>query len=440
VRARPDWPFAPRRWPFFYGWVVAAGAAWGFIASIPGQTMGVSVYTDHLIAATGLDRFDLSNAYLVGTLISGLVIPFAGPWVDRLGCRTAGIAAALIQGVTLFALAALPWLLAPFAGGASAWSVAFVLLAVGFAFLRFSGQGMLTLVSRTMIGKWFERRRGLVSGVVSLFVAFSFASAPLFLQLGIEALGWRGSWVLLGLVAGLATAALAAVVFRDNPEECGLRMDGVAPDAPPGSEDRPGFREFTRGEALRTAAFWIPVLGLSFHGLIITGLTFHIVALGREHGLVTREAVAIFLPGAAVSTSTGFLVGLIADRVRLAWLVAALAVFQALCLVGFAFWEHPWMQMLLILGWGAGAGCWGPLSTIALPRFFGRRHLGAIGGVLMSSLVIASALGPSFMAGIERAVGSFTPSLMGMLVLPALLLLAAPFVRTPQAVPEVITE
>ena len=38
-----EWPFSPRKFPFFYGWVMVAGSIMAVIASIPGQTMGVGV-------------------------------------------------------------------------------------------------------------------------------------------------------------------------------------------------------------------------------------------------------------------------------------------------------------------------------------------------------------------------------------------------------------
>ena len=79
----PNRPFAPARVPIFYGWVIVAVATLGVVMSIPGQTMGVSVFTDHLIEATGLTRLELSNAYLVGTVISGLLLPRGGRLLDR---------------------------------------------------------------------------------------------------------------------------------------------------------------------------------------------------------------------------------------------------------------------------------------------------------------------------------------------------------------------
>ena len=43
-----EFPFAPAGSPIFYGWVIVIVATIGKIASIPGQTIGVGVFTDSL--------------------------------------------------------------------------------------------------------------------------------------------------------------------------------------------------------------------------------------------------------------------------------------------------------------------------------------------------------------------------------------------------------
>ena len=63
-------PFEPARFPFFYGWILLGSGTIGLLMSAPGQTVGVSVFTDSLIEALGLTRSLLSLGYLVGTLAS----------------------------------------------------------------------------------------------------------------------------------------------------------------------------------------------------------------------------------------------------------------------------------------------------------------------------------------------------------------------------------
>ena len=62
-----DLPFKPSKFPVNYGWIILIAGICGVIMSIPGQTMGVSVFTDYLIEALKIERFELSNACLLYT-------------------------------------------------------------------------------------------------------------------------------------------------------------------------------------------------------------------------------------------------------------------------------------------------------------------------------------------------------------------------------------
>lgn len=526
----PNFPFAPARWPVFYGWTVFATATLGIVASIPGQTMGVSAFTDALIDATGLSRLQFSNAYLVGTLASGMLLPAGGTAIDRLGTRAAAVASCLALGLVLWALSVADRLaiaLAELLGLPAGW-VAFGTLAIAFLCLRFSGQGMLTLTSRTALGKWFDRRRGFVSGLSGVFVSFGFAGAPLAFSWAIDLAGWRGAWRGLGLLVGLGMGAIAWLLLRDNPEECGLRMDGdgekggqdggvrtqgdreirseiqpetqseiqpktqsethseidskirpeaylevtsktdreISPEIPPkiqpeippeiqpeippepqpdsdrqgrepiAPDRRPQFvaprRDYTRPEALRTLAFWATTLVLASQALSVTGVTFHIVDLGAEAGLARQAAVSIFLPIAIVATTTGYLVGLVADRAPLHLIFAGMALFQGMGLASVAHLDASLGWALTIAGLGVSGGCFGTLATATLPRFFGRSHLGAISGAQMTSMVVASALGPSVLAAVQQQFGSYRFGLygFGLLTLPLAALVLR--VRNPQ--------
>jgi len=46
-----------------------------------------------------------------------------------------------------------------------AWTAAFLPVTLVFFLVRYWGQGMLTIASRNMIGKWFNHRRSLAVGV-----------------------------------------------------------------------------------------------------------------------------------------------------------------------------------------------------------------------------------------------------------------------------------
>ena len=102
---KPNFPFKPKRFPFFYGWIVTIVATLGMASSIPGQTMGIGVFTEYLIEKTGLTRLEISTAYMVGTIISALLIPFAGRFLDKIGARTMIIISGFGLGLGLLFLA-----------------------------------------------------------------------------------------------------------------------------------------------------------------------------------------------------------------------------------------------------------------------------------------------------------------------------------------------
>jgi len=437
---RPDIPFRPTAFPFYYGWIVLAASTVGLVMSAPGQTIGVSVFTESLLDATGLSRVEFSNAYLMGTLASGMMLPYAGSVIDRIGVRSGVIWASIGLGLVVAYLSQVDRLAARISSfGVSETVAAYALLTVGFLGLRFSGQGVLTLVCRTMLGRWFERRRGLVSSISGPFASFAFAGSPLLLAGWVTHSGWRGAWLEISLVVGIGMALFGWLFFRENPEGCGLQIDG-GPDpairaAEDGTEPTPAVvrqPDFTRAEALRTAAFWIVTLGISNHAMVGTGIALHIVDLGAEVGLTEADALGIFLPITLISVPTGIVMGLAVDRFPMRFLLMAMMVGQVLMFGLAPRLGDPVLYWLCIAGWGFSGGFYGPLSVAAIPNFFGRTHLGAISGVMMMVIVIASALGPAVLATVKATFGSYGVGLEVLAFLPLGIFFVAPFTRDPR--------
>ncbi len=425
----PEFPFSPRRWPFPYGYWVLVMMIIGTAASIPGQTMGVSVFNAPLAGATGLSALQLSITYGVGTGLSSLLLPFGGKLIDRWGCRRTAVCAALGMAATLLLFANIEALLAASIAGPVATGL--VLTTALFAALRFSGQGMLTLSARTMLGRWFDRHRGRAAAISGVIIGFAFSSAPLTLKLLRDGVGWRWAWIVLALGVGGGMALLAWLFFRDNPEECGLEVDGGPARADAKRPPRAAVVERSRAEALRTAAFWAVALLLGSHATVFTGIAFHIEAIGAEAGLDSTAAVGVFLPMAVIGTISSFLAGIACDRFPIRRILVLMALFQAGGFAAMAFYGAPIGYWLTVVILGAAGGFFGPVSTVAPPALFGRKHLGAIGGAIMTAMVLGSALGPTLLATVAR-FADWQTGLIASSVIPLLVLLVVARARPPQ--------
>jgi len=80
--------------------------------------------------------------------------------------------------------------------------------------------------------------------------------------------------------------------------------------------------------------------------------------------------------------------------------------------------DVPAFAVIAIAAWGVSQGCFAPLTSAALPRLFGRRHLGEIAGAQMSALVIGSAIGPALFALVQSITGRYEVALWISMIVP----------------------
>jgi MFS transporter, OFA family, oxalate/formate antiporter len=405
-------PFSPAKWPFFYGWFIIFAGITGIVMSIPGQTIGVSVFTDHLIDALEVSRVNLSMAYMAGTILSGFFIPYAGRLYDRYGVRPVIMTAGFLMGLTLIYLSRIAqvsaWLTA-LINFLSPAALIFFLMTIGFFSLRFFGQGVLTMASRNMVMKWFDKKRGFANAILGITVSFGFSYSPQALDMLVQNFTWQGAWQTLGLISGVGFVLFVFIFFRDNPVKYGLIPDGKKiikkeKDDP----NLPLLKEYNLKEAKRTYSFWIFNLSLSLQALYVTAFTFNVISIFAVNGYDHRAAITIFLPASVVAVSFHFFGSWLSDYVKLKYFLLLQISGMLISMTALVFLDQSSsMRWMLIVGNGIMSGMYGVLSAVTWPRFFGVKHLGAISGYAMSWMVIGSALGPFMFSLSFRLTGQY---------------------------------
>ncbi|MFT5134775.1 MAG: OFA family oxalate/formate antiporter-like MFS transporter [Gammaproteobacteria bacterium] len=433
-----NWPFAVKNFPFFYGWVIWFISTLGILMSIPGQTMGMSVFTEHFIEAFGLSRTQLSTAYLFGTLGSSLFLTRAGRFYDRTGARVSIVGASIGLGLCVFFISkidSMASVLLSFIPVSISW-ITFPLILIGYFGVRFSGQGVLTSSSINVLLVWFEKRRGLVSGARSAFANLGFSLAPPFLAFLILGFGWHHALNILAIIVGIGFSLLALVFVRNSPESCGLRADGAHSDH--SDESVLSIPHKTPQEAKRSPVFWIYASALGLYSLFGTALVFHVVSIFSEAGRTSEEAFTYFFPAAIASVSINFLASWLSDH----WPLKRFLLIKLFSFMigswGMLHLQYDWGYWLLVAGFGTTSGLWGVLSNLAFIRFFGRRFLGEISGLNMTLTVIGSAIGPvMFSVGLDT-FGSYHAAIWAIMVMVGALFIAALIIK--QAEPRAVIQ
>lgn len=397
--------------PIYYGWIILFSGTLGMMMTTPGQTVGVSIFLEDMIADLGVSRPTVSLMYSLATLGGSFALPFVGRFIDRRGPRYAVVVIA-----ALFALACL-WM---------GLITSLLTLFLGFLFIRGLGQGALSLVSVHVINIWFVRRRGLAVGILGLGMALATAAFPPFIESLIGQFGWRLAYMLLGgLVAG-TVLPIGAWLFRERPEHYGLQPDGpVLPDSTQG-----GFEaEYTLSEARRTAKFWLFAAGSFCVAAFGTGLVFHHYSIMAGGGVDREVAAMVFVPFGMVMAGANLVTGILMDRVPPRLLLSPmLALLSASLLLATRVTS---IEGALLYGslLGLMQGMHGAIQASVYAHLFGRTHIGSIKGFATTISVAGAALGPFLFALGLNAFGSYAPILSLSALAPAAVAIVAPIHR-----------
>ncbi|MFY0626239.1 MAG: MFS transporter [Reichenbachiella sp.] len=429
-----NWPFHPKKWPFFYGWMIIISGTLGIIMSIPGQTMGVSTFTDSLIGALKMSRDDLTTSYLAGTIVSASLLTWVGKLYDKKGVRPIAMLSTVSMALVLVYLSQTDRIIYWLAETNDNRLLNIVMMFLGFFMLRFAGQGALTMVSRNMMMKWFEKRRGFAMGFSNVATAICFSMAPVFFEFLIKQNGWRGAWIVLAAIAGLGFTFYILVFFRDDPENSDIAMDGnYVPTKNEKTNLFPVVKDYTLVEARGTFSFWLFTAMLAAQALYITGLTFNITSLFEVSGLSREEAVQIFIPSAVIAVIVTLSVSKLSDYIRLKYLLYVMGCGGMIALIGMIFLgDISWALYLLIFGNGILMGLYSVVLSVTWPRYFGKTHLGAISGHSIMYIVVASAIGPKLFSEALSYHGSYDAAGWACLIMYAIFTIAAVWANNPQ--------
>jgi MFS family permease len=285
-----------------WAWVVATvsfiailGAA-GF-RSVPGVMM------NPLHHEFGWSHGVVGLAMSVNMTLFGLTAPFAAALMDRFGVRPV-LSAALVliaTGSALSVTMSASWQLVLLWG---------VLVGVG------TGSISMGFVA-TVATRWFEAKRGLVTGVLT---AASATGQLIFLPIVAEVTtrhGWRWASLIVA-AAALSVVPLVLVFMRNYPQDKGLTPYGATTAAEPAVVPASSFAAAFDGLRIgaRVPAFWLLAASFAICGMTTNGLIgTHFIPAANDHGMPTTVAAGLLATIGILDVAGTVFSGWLTDRV-----------------------------------------------------------------------------------------------------------------------------
>lgn len=377
----------PNRWL-----IVLAGIV---IQLCLGTLYAFSVFRNPLMERFGWTVTETSLAFTITLVFFTIAMVFAGMWQDKVGPRIVGSVGGILLG--------LGCLLA-------SRTNSLTMLYISYGVIAGSGVGFAYVTPIATIVKWFPDKRGLMTGfAVFGFGAGSLVFAPLAARL-IELYGVLNTFAILGVTFIVAVTSSAQLL--QNPP-AGWKPAEWNPPEPKVKVSFRKYDDYTPGEMLRTARFWI-VWAMYFIGAAAGLMLISQAApMAEEMVGLTKETAAAAVGILAIFNGLGRLFwGAMSDRIgRNASLMLMFSVYAVTL---FLVLPNASTYMIYVVGICAVALSFGgylALMPAITADYFGTKNLGINYGWMFTAYGAASLFGPMLIARIKEVSGGYSQAL-----------------------------
>jgi predicted MFS family arabinose efflux permease len=366
------------QWPLVLSAMV--GLSFG---GLPAASLGL--FMEPLNAEFGWSSAQVSAGMTVMAVVSLLLAPLAGAVLDRFGSRRVALPGLALSGAAFaaFSLMSGPYL---------QWLAAWLVLSLAMLFIRM-------MVWNRAVASAFTASRGMAVAVLLTGLAVGQAAVPPLTNWLIETVGWRNTYVALGLGwTGLAFA-LVALFFRESASATQRAGQAPLPAALPG---------LTLREAMRDKALIKIAIATALQTGLAAAVAIHLVPLLVSSGLDRST-------GAALAGVLGLfsLVGKLFNGWMIDRYTSGLIPFSAFSMPAIAyvlFWQGASSLPMLaaaaaIAGYSGGASL--HMTNYLATRYAGLGHFGKIFGVISSLMGLAAGISPLVAGLIFDSTGSY---------------------------------
>jgi OFA family oxalate/formate antiporter-like MFS transporter len=370
----------------YYGWFVAVGC---FFLTF--MTFG-TIYSYTVFFGPILETFDEShaNTSIIFSLMS--LVAFGGAAIlgfaiDRYGVRKLLVVAGVLLTSGLVAAGVVPSLIG---------------VIIGYSVVAAAGLGIVFVVSYTTPPRWFDRRRGLATGIAVSGTGVGILVMPPLADALIRRIGWQQTYLVVAAMF-LVAIVIAIVLLADRPRDLGVDVSDEFEDPSAEYRNDPNEARTVRTQVAETAEIvQTRLFGLVFVGLLLAfvpsyAVLIFLVEFTESVGVSRRIGVLAVSAAGALNIVAKFVAGGIADRAG-AGRTMAICV-GLMCAATVLLIAIPTPTTILVLaglfglGYGGIAALMSPLladlfGTADLSTLFGVTAIGfAIGGTIVPYLV-----------------------------------------------------
>jgi len=382
----------------FVVWLsIAQTVSWGIMF------YGFAVFIGPLTDEFGWSKAEITGAFTLSLLVSGLAGVSVGSILDRYGGRWLMTSASILGVIALVGASFIDSLIAYYGIWIGIGLItAATLYPSGFA---------VTVATLGNRGRQGVTLMTLIAGFAStIFI-------PL-ISLLIDQVGWRDTFLYLSIILLAVCVPIHAIVLRKE------RVPGA------GSMDRPriftiDLRTGPVATAIRNPSFWWIGTCITAFSFIMAGVTVHIIPLMQERGFPMTTIIITTAMIGPMQVAGRIFVTVFEKWVdfRMTGLISCGCVLISFGLLSFAY-PHNNLNYIFPLFYGASQGIITIVRALAVPELIGPEAYGALNGLLGFASTLALAATPVLISWIWLIGNSYTAPLVTLSIIGTVCLLS----------------
>ena len=367
---------------------------------------GFTVFFLPISEDLGLNRAETSLAFSLARAQGAIEGPFVGYLIDRFGPRPMILLATLMCGVGYIALA---------------WVhnyTTFLIVYLGIISLSFT-PGFVH-ASMAVGNTWFIRYRARAMTIISSAVPIGGTLLTPLLAVAVQNWGWRWGAIFAGSLFLAIGVPLGAGV-RPSPESMGLLPDGDLPrtqtadggGATAAAPRLAGDRDPTLREAMKTAVFWLFVIGMTVRVAAYSTISVHFVPIMVWKGLSQEHAAYLLGAFAFLNWAAHYVIGPLADRFNRPKLLAVCTLAAAASMLLLVWGDGLWPLWSFTIVFTVIDASF-PVVWATIGDFFGRKFFATIRGTMAFFYTWGGVLGPVIAGAVYDRSQSYVATLWGL--------------------------
>jgi predicted MFS family arabinose efflux permease len=363
------WHFA-RNHPRFLGF----GFMLAFLSS-PGQTYFIGVFGPEIQDLFDLDSGSWGRIYMMGTLLSAVVITWSGTLIDRMDLR---LFTTLVLLGLVFACLVM----------GSVSSTAMLVMAIFM--LRQFGQGLSSHAGITSMARYHAADRGKAIALAAIGFSLGEALLPLMAVYSIQIWGWRETYMGTAVFVALAIPLVLWLLKGHANRHAGLLQrlnDPVSAGAQQGGH--------TRRQMLSEPLFYLLLPAMIAPSMIMTAMFFFPAEIAKAKGWSSLWVTGNYWTYSVATVITIISSGVLVDRFSARRVVPPFLLPLAAGLVSLTISDQHFLVWPFMLFMGISSGLYFTGLSALWAELYGARHLGAIKSLTNAVMVFSSALGPA---------------------------------------------